>query len=203
VVARNGIARTVSGRISTDPLTGQSTVTLYLGPVEVRHYGQGAAEEILLYPQPNIRIAKTKSAGVVTTRVFALHADGLGSVRAVTDGAGAVVQRTTYRPYGEEVALQQPLTLAETRGFIGERYDEAAGLQYLNSRYYDPRLGMFLQPDWWEVTREGVGTNRYSYSGGDPVNGRDPGGHCTEETATDGCVVTTKTPAGEPRVQTH
>ena len=74
--------------------------------------------------------------------------------------------------------LSQPLTLAETKGFIGERFDDGAGLQYLNARYYDPRLGMFLQPDWWEVTSPGVGTNRYSYSFNDPVNGRDPGGHC-------------------------
>jgi len=62
-------------------------------------------------------------------------------------------------------------------GYIGERYDDAAGLQYLNARYYDPRLAMFIQPDWWEVTQAGVGTNRYSYSFGDPVNGRDPGGN--------------------------
>ncbi len=36
---------------------------------------------------------------------------------------------------------------------------------------------MFLQPDWWEVMQAGVGTNRYSYSFGDPVNGIDPTGH--------------------------
>ena len=76
--------------------------------------------------------------------------------------------------------LAQPLTLAETKGFIGERFDDGSGLQYLNARYYDPRLGMFLQPDWWEVTGPGVGTNRYSYSFNDPVNGRDPGGHVAE-----------------------
>ncbi len=102
----------------------------------------------------------------------------------MTDGAGAVVERTTYRPFGEEVRLAQPLTLAETKGFIGERFDDGAGLQYLNARYYDPRLAMFVQPDWWEVTQAGVGTNRYSYSFNDPVNGRDPGGHC----AWDACV---------------
>ncbi len=73
--------------------------------------------------------------------------------------------------------LSQPLTLAETKGFIGERFDDGSGLQYLNARYYDPRLAMFVQPDWWEVTQAGVGTNRYSYSFNDPVNGRDPGGH--------------------------
>ena len=31
------------------------------------------------------------------------------------------------------------------------------------------KLGMFIQPDWWEVTQAGVGTNRYSYSFNDPV----------------------------------
>jgi hypothetical protein len=36
---------------------------------------------------------------------------------------------------------------------------------------------MFLQPDWWEVTQAGVGTNRYGYAGGDPVNGSDPSAH--------------------------
>jgi hypothetical protein len=36
---------------------------------------------------------------------------------------------------------------------------------------------MFLQPDWWEVMQAGVGTNRYNYSFGGPVNGIDPSGH--------------------------
>jgi hypothetical protein len=37
---------------------------------------------------------------------------------------------------------------------------------------------MFIQPDWWEVTQPGVGTNRFAYSGNDPVNLSDPGGNC-------------------------
>jgi hypothetical protein len=36
---------------------------------------------------------------------------------------------------------------------------------------------MFVQPDWWEVTEKGVGTNRFSYSLNDPVNLTDPGGN--------------------------
>jgi hypothetical protein len=59
-------------------------------------------------------------------------------------------------------------------------------LQYLNARYYDPELGMFIQPDWFEVTEPGVGRNRYSYSFNDPVNGRDPGGNRMVEGAYDG-----------------
>jgi len=65
----------------------------------------------------------------------------------------------------------------ETKGFIGERYDAGAGLQYLNARYYDPELALFIQPDWFEVTQAGVGPNRYSYSFNDPVNLSDPNGN--------------------------
>ena len=66
---------------------------------------------------------------------------------------------------------------ADTKGWIGERFDAGAGLQYLNARYYDTTLGIFIQPDWFEVTAPGVGTNRYSYSNNDPVNLSDPSGN--------------------------
>jgi hypothetical protein len=36
---------------------------------------------------------------------------------------------------------------------------------------------MFLQPDWFEVLKPGVGTNRFSYSFNDPVNKLDPMGN--------------------------
>ena len=48
---------------------------------------------------------------------------------------------------------------------------------YLNARYYDPVLARFIQPDDWDPNKEGVGTNRYSYAGNDPINKSDPNGH--------------------------
>lgn len=42
---------------------------------------------------------------------------------------------------------------------------------------------MFLQPDWFEVTMPGVGTNRFAYGLGDPVNLSDPGGNQTDQGA--------------------
>jgi len=115
-----------------------------------------------------------------------LHHDGLGSVRAVTAGTGMRTETSSYRPYGEQSEGTYALNVPEAKGYIGERFDADAGLQYLNARYYDPRLGMFLQPDWWEVTEKGVGTNRYSYAAGDPINSKDVSGHAMAGSTFDG-----------------
>ena len=96
------------------------------------------------------------------------------------------VESAIYRPFGEQSEWLLPGNASpETKGWIGERYDADAGLQYLNARYYDPALGLFLQPDWFEVTQPGVGTNRFSYSFNDPVNKIDPGGNLTYDAKED------------------
>lgn len=40
---------------------------------------------------------------------------------------------------------------------------------------------MFIQPDWLDPTLAGVGTNRFAYSGNDPVNLSDPEGNYTQD----------------------
>ncbi len=147
----------------------QGRITATFGPVEIRNFGR-PDEEVLTYPHPHIRVRNG-------AEVHYLHHDHLGSVATITDSAGAVVEDRHYAPFGEIAAATGGITPVETIGFIGERYDGDAGLQYLNARYYDPRLGLFIQPDWFEVTAPGVGTNRYSYSFNDPVNNLDRTGN--------------------------
>ena len=136
---------------------------------EIRNFGT-PSEQVILQPHADFRIVD----GVASY----MHRDHLASVRAITDVSGALVERTAYTPYGAEdndPTLTNPTP--DEHGFIGERFDASTGLQYLNARYYDPDLGRFIQPDWWEVTRAGVGANRYAYSANDPVNLSDPNGH--------------------------
>jgi RHS repeat-associated protein len=97
--------------------------------------------------------------------------DHLNSVRALTDLAGALTQRATYRPYGERLGTQ---AVVEAKGYIDERHDDDTGLMYLNARYYDPAIGRFISADPSDPTAAGVGVNRYAYAGNNPVLARDP-----------------------------
>jgi len=117
--------------------------------------------------------------GVVAKRVtggpapgtYWLHTDRQGSIQAVTDAAGAVAFRRTYRPYGE--TLSEGGTHTESRGWIDQRNDPETGLTYLHARYFDPQLGVFLSPD--PIGVEG-GLNQYAYALGNPVNLTDRSG---------------------------
>jgi len=119
------------------------------------------------YPHPDVK--------KVGNTPFFLHRDHLNTVRAITNASGAVVQRITYRPFGQK--LSETSSHEESKGFIGERHDAETGLMYLNARYYDPEIARFISPDWWHPAQEGVGTNRYAYAFNDPVNKSDPNGH--------------------------
>ncbi len=145
-----------------------------------------SAEEILCYPTGDIRLTNGDDAAYAG-RVDYLHADQLGSVIGVSDATGDDAKRQSYKPFGSEGKVIQNANFGEdeTKTFLGKRFDADSGLQFLNARYYDPELGMFIQPDWFEVTEPGVGTNRYAYSHNDPVNKMDPGGNALKETEDD------------------
>lgn len=171
--------RNFSPTQSCDAPTASQPVTLYLGNVEIRNRGQGNAEEILLYPVPQVRIALTKDAGGGGGHQGLDVAPGCFGVGPRRDQRGRPeggtlalppVRRGAFNPLrpgngGRDQGLHRPTLRAD------------AWLQYLNARYYDPKLAMFIQPDWWEVMKAGVGTNRYGYTYGDSINQSDPGGH--------------------------
>jgi len=106
--------------------------------------------------------------------------------------APRVSNRKRYAPFGDLTAtFPGDGCDGGSIGYIGTRLDPEAGLQYLNARWYDPKLGRFLNPDWRDPIDESVavrggpagvlsspvGTNRYAYAGNDPINRLDPGGH--------------------------
>ena len=71
------------------------------------------------------------------------HTDRLGSVRAITDAAGAVT--ATYRTDEFGLPTASTGTSSQPFAFTGEPRD-ATGLTYLRARYYDPSLGQVPEP---------------------------------------------------------
>ena len=75
-------------------------------------------------------------------------ADALGSVIALTNGSGAVVQRISYEPFGK--ATVQGSVSENSIGFVGAlgvRHDDTTDQDYVWNRYYDPRTGFFVATD--------------------------------------------------------
>lgn len=73
--------------------------------------------------------------------------------------------------YGNEISENNPFRY---RGYF---YDNETGLYYLNSRYYDPVTGRFINADGYLSTGQGLlGHNMFAYCGNNPVNRIDPSG---------------------------
>jgi len=102
-----------------------------------------------------------------------IHTDALGTPVAVTDANQHVVERSEYAPYGE--LLNRPLQ--DGPGYTGHVQDAATGLTYMQQRYYDPVLGLFLSVD--PVTAYSstlTHFHRYRYANSNPFRFNDPDG---------------------------
>ncbi len=110
---------------------------------------------------------------------FYYQVDHIGSVVAITDASGAVLERYFYDVDGTVKITdangneRSSSSIDNDFTFIGGLWDPVTGLINLGERDYSPRLGRFLQPDP-AGTMDGL--NLYAYSGNDPLNYSDPTG---------------------------
>ena len=72
-----------------------------------------------------------------------IHTDALGTPVAKTDANRVVIERSEYEPYGAQLSGPQD----DGPGYIGHVQDVATGLTYMQQRYYDSQLGLFLSVD--------------------------------------------------------
>jgi RHS repeat-associated protein len=94
--------------------------------------------------------------------------DGLGSVAALTNSSGSVVDTFKYDPYGNDTGTTG--SVVEPLRFAGGYYDTETGLYKFGMRYYDPTIGRWTQRDVVDDPLDSHGWNRYIYAGDDPVN---------------------------------
>ena len=115
------------------------------------------------------------AAAVSTIQYY--HLDIMGSVRAVTDDAGATVERHDYKPFGEDTQTLPPPGTDPTR-FVGAERDQT-GLDYMGARYYSMFAGRFTSVDpviSGAAITDPQQWNRYAYARNNPLAFSDPTG---------------------------
>lgn len=112
------------------------------------------------------------------TSNYYYQADGLGSITALTDDSGAIVETMEYQAYGKPVFRNAEGTVIANSAidnpysYTAREYDAAAGAFYYRHRTYSQEIGRFSQED--PIGFMGGDVNFYSYASDSPVYWRDP-----------------------------
>ncbi|RLQ21318.1 hypothetical protein DWB85_13530 [Seongchinamella sediminis] len=161
---RNGVAtHYVGGSFEATDSAGQ-------GADHFRHYIRANGKVVMIREDDN---------GTVSERY--VHRDHLGSVTALTDDLGSVVERFSYDAWGMRRRAVDWVSGAtstnEIRGYTGHEHLDDVGIIHMNGRIYSPSLGRMLNPD--PVVGEpenGRNYNRYTYVFNNPLKYTDPSG---------------------------
>ena len=122
-----------------------------------------------------IGILVSSASGQTVTYI---HTDALGSVVAESDANGNVIKRYDYEPYGEVVAGE----ITDGPGYSGHVSDAATGLSYMQQRYMDPQLGVFLSVDPVTAYEQPINQfSRYRYANSNPYRFTDTDGRQAAE----------------------
>ena len=152
--------------------TVDGVTTVYIAGIYER---QGAAASSY-YEGGGLR----RSGYSTNNGVFYMLGDHLKSTSALVARNGVLNVKYFYYPYGARRGM--PFNTITAKHFTGQYHETALpggeGLSFYNARWYDPKLGSFLNADSI-VPNPGdpQSFNRYAYAGGNPLRFSDPSGH--------------------------
>lgn len=100
-----------------------------------------------------------------------------GDVMYLVDAEGNTVASYEYDPYGNIISATGTMSDINPLRYRGYYYDSELEMYYLQSRYYDPAIGRFINADIYASTGQGViGYNMFAYCINAPVNRVDTSG---------------------------
>lgn len=154
------------------------------GSMEIKHNRATGAVEFVTYIGGDGYSAPVvlKSDGTTQEYLY-LHRDYLGSIVAITNQAGTVVEKRLFDAWGDIIKIVDAQGTVLTnfavldRGYTGHEHLQSVGLVHMNGRLYDAKLHRFLQPDnYIQDPYNSQNYNRYGYVLNNPLKYSDPSG---------------------------
>jgi RHS repeat-associated protein len=152
----------------------ETTNYVYDGQNIILEYNQAGIITTRYTHGPNIdEPLAIEITGATATTPYYYHADGLGSITALSNASGSIVQRYEYDSFGNQTIttngnIRQPFT------YTAREYDAETGMYFYRARYYDPKAGRFITRD--PIGFGGGDVNLYGYVSNNPVMNTDPSG---------------------------
>jgi RHS repeat-associated protein len=188
------------------------------GAYEERHKGDWQGTHGLQYTYPVVAEGQLIANFVARTvdgvapwesAIHYPHVDNQGSVTAISNGTGAVVERFSYDVWGKRRNLDGSDAVSGTLasqwdepGYTGHQMLDRQNLIHMGGRLFDPELARFVSAD---PTIDGVGTiqgfNRYAYVHNNPATLVDPSGYGAKCYSGYGCLEIQITIGGPVRVE--
>jgi len=159
-----------------------------IAPIEIVHDTENNSYKTITYVMggaysaPIAHIKKTGSHPI--NEYHYLHRDYQGSILAISDSDGAMVEKRQFGAWGTvdkfwsaSGANSFGYDSILGRGYTGHEHFSSVGLIHMNGRMYDAKLGRFLSPD--NFIQDPYNTqnyNRYGYVLNNPLKYNDPSG---------------------------
>ena len=134
-----------------------------------------------------IAIVEKQANSDVVTKESYLHKNHQGSVIAISDQQGDIVERRHYDAFGklrrnvvDIIDFSAPLgdNYITDRGFTGHKHFTSAGIIHMGGRVFDPEVGRFMSADpHIQAPLNSQSLNRYSYTLNNPLSFTDPSGY--------------------------
>ncbi len=156
----------------------------------------GDNNRLVTYTHSTLRTDDTLSADVTAIGAakkiakeagsFFFLKDALGSITDITDSSGNLKEHIAYSSFGSILKVTDELNQDKTTDrFFNFRYsytnrelDTETGLFYYRARYYDSKIGRFIEEDPHPGDKVSPSTlnSKYAYVQNNPMNYKDPSG---------------------------
>ena len=158
-------------------LTQQNNGYIYTGSLIYVSNNGNLQIESTDFTGGRINLAENTSTNALSQDIHYFHTDHLGSVRAITNQGGSVVEQNAYYPFGSRHTFGN--TYAQTTNrfkFNGKEEQTTGNLNYLDygARMYDANIGRWTTQD--PLSEKYYAQSPYNYCVNNPVMFVDPEG---------------------------